>query len=140
MASYTNGIATLSDLEVNVAGTYTVGAYALCPTDGWFSPARFKLTARSGGLGDPEVFRMKNAERQKKIHSSSAVLHSAIFILTSGEYFLHHSPMHVRQTVVPAAVAVGQFLVIQAHQMQNRRVQVVDVDLVLDGCPAELVG
>ena len=46
----------------------------------------------------------------------------------------------VGEAVVAAAVAVGQSLVIEAHQVQDRRVQVVDVDLVLHGVPAEFVG
>ncbi len=37
----------------------------------------------------------------------------------------------VGQAVVAAAVAIGQPLVVEAHQVQDRRVQVVDVDLVL---------
>src|SRR5262249_40644326 len=46
----------------------------------------------------------------------------------------------VSQTVVAAGVAVGQALVIDAQEMQDRGVEVVDMDLVLDGVPAEFVG
>ena len=56
------------------------------------------------------------------------------------QYLLHHAAAHVGQAVVAAGVAVGQPLVVEAQQVQDRRVQVVDVDLVLDRVPAELVG
>ena len=49
---------------------------------------------------------------------------------------LHHVPLHVRQPEVAAGVAVGQLLVVQPEQVQHRGVQVVDVDLVLDGVVA----
>ena len=44
-----------------------------------------------------------------------------------------HAAAHVGQAEVAAAVAVGQPLVIEAHQVQDRGVQVVDVHAVLDG-------
>src|SRR4051812_29889815 len=46
----------------------------------------------------------------------------------------------VGQAEVAAGVAVGQFLVVQAEQIKNRSVEVVNVDLVLDGPEAEVVG
>ena len=49
-------------------------------------------------------------------------------------------PVDVGQAEVAAAVAVRQLLVVEAHQVQDRRVQVVDVDAVLDRVEAELVG
>src|SRR5205814_5596607 len=42
--------------------------------------------------------------------------------------------------VIAPAVAVRQLLVVDAHEMEDGGVQVMDVDLVLDGVPAELVG
>ena len=48
--------------------------------------------------------------------------------------------MHIGQAIIPAAVAVGQAFVIKAYLMQDRGVQVVDVDLVLDRVPAVFVG
>ena len=48
--------------------------------------------------------------------------------------------MHVGQTKIAAGVAVGQLLVIEAQQVQDRRVQVVDVNAALDRVPAKLVG
>ena len=49
-------------------------------------------------------------------------------------------PGHVGQPEVAALEAVGQPLVVDAEQVQHRGVQVVDVDDVLDGVVAELVG
>ena len=49
-------------------------------------------------------------------------------------------PVHVGQAEVAALVAVGQPLVIEAEQVQDRRLQVVDVDRVLDDVEAEVVG
>src|SRR4051812_29757940 len=46
----------------------------------------------------------------------------------------------VGEAVVAAAVAIGQSLMIESHHVQDCRVQVVDVDLVLHGMPAEFVG
>ncbi len=48
--------------------------------------------------------------------------------------------VNVGETVVAAAVSVRESLVIEAHQVQDGRVQVVDVDLVFHGVPTEVVG
>ena len=56
------------------------------------------------------------------------------------EKFLHHVPMHVGEPEVAALEAEGQFGVIEAKQMQQRRVQVVDVYLVHGGVETEFVG
>ena len=47
---------------------------------------------------------------------------------------------HVGQAEVAAVVAVGQLLVVEAEQVQDRGVQVVDADAVVDGLVADLVG
>ena len=48
--------------------------------------------------------------------------------------------MHIRQSIIAAAEAIGQFFVVDAHQVQDGGVQVVDVDFVVLGVPAEFVG
>ena len=48
--------------------------------------------------------------------------------------------VNVGQPEIPAGVAIGKFFVIEAEQVQQGRVQVVDVDLVLDGLETKLVG
>ena len=58
----------------------------------------------------------------------------------SRHHLLDHLAVDVGQAEVAAGVAVGELLVVEAEQVQDRGVQVVDVDLVLDGGEAELVG
>ena len=52
---------------------------------------------------------------------------------------MHHLAGDVREPVVTAAVAVREPLVIEAHQVQNRGVQVVNVNRILDCLEAEVV-
>ena len=58
----------------------------------------------------------------------------------SRENRLHHLPMHIGQPEVAPGVAVRQLRVVEAEQVQDRRVQIMHVDLLLDGLVAELVG
>ena len=44
-----------------------------------------------------------------------------------------HRSVHVGQAEVAAGVAVGELFVVEAQQVQDRGVQVVDVDRVFDG-------
>ena len=53
---------------------------------------------------------------------------------------MDHVAADVGQAEVAALELVGQPLVVDAEQVQHRGVQVVDVDDVLDGVVAELVG
>ena len=48
----------------------------------------------------------------------------------------HDAAIDVGEAEVAAGVAVRQLGVVEAHQVQQGRVQVVDVDLVLDGAEA----
>ncbi len=48
--------------------------------------------------------------------------------------------MHVGEAEVAALEAEGELLVVEAEQVQDRGVEVVDVDAVFDGAEAELVG
>lgn len=53
---------------------------------------------------------------------------------------MNHSPGDVGQAVVATGVAVSQAFVVEAEKVQDRRVEVVNVDFVLHGAEAELVG
>ena len=53
---------------------------------------------------------------------------------------MDHVAMDIGQPEVTPAVAISQTLVIESDQMQNRRVQVVNVYLVPGDVKAELVG
>src|SRR5262249_30076713 len=58
----------------------------------------------------------------------------------SGEELLHHGSMDVSEPEVAARVTVGEGFVVEAEEVEDRGVQVVDVDGVLDGLEAEFVG
>src|SRR5262245_40746981 len=58
----------------------------------------------------------------------------------SGQDVPYHLAVHVGQAEIAAAVAIRQPLVIQPHQVQDRRVQVMDVHTLLDRLIAEFVG
>src|SRR5579883_2273823 len=60
--------------------------------------------------------------------------------VTSGRQPSNHVAMDVGQPQVAAAVEVRQERMVEAQQMQDRGVQIVDLDLVLDGGLAEIVG
>ena len=53
---------------------------------------------------------------------------------------MHDFAVDVGQPHVAAAEAIGQPLVVDAQEVQHRGVQVVDLDLVLDGVVAVVVG
>src|SRR4051812_37657249 len=58
----------------------------------------------------------------------------------SGQQRFYHRSVDVGQAEVAAGVAVGQALVVEPEEVKEGGVEVVDVDLVLDGGEAELVG
>ena len=60
--------------------------------------------------------------------------------MRSGEQITDDASVNVGQSEVAAGVAVSQGFMIEPHQMQNCRVQVVHVDFVLHGVIAEFVG
>ena len=43
----------------------------------------------------------------------------------------HDIPVHIRQPEIAALEAIGQLRVVEAEQVQNGGVQIVDVDFVL---------
>ena len=51
-----------------------------------------------------------------------------------------HFPVNIGQPEIPARIAIRQPLVIEAQQMQDGRVQVVEVNLVLHRVIAVVVG
>src|ERR1700732_2078791 len=68
---------------------------------------------------------------------------SARFRLTqsrSDQDVFDHIPSHIRQAVIPSAMAKGELRVIEAEAMQDSRVELVDVALVLNDLHAEVVG
>src|SRR5258708_2888531 len=53
---------------------------------------------------------------------------------------LHHPPINIRQPVIPPRVAEREPLVVEAEEVEDGGVEVVDVDLVLYRAEAEVVG
>ena len=49
-----------------------------------------------------------------------------------------HASMHIGEPVVAAAVAIGETFVVEANEVEDGGVQVVDVNFVFNGVPAEL--
>src|SRR5437016_4888857 len=58
----------------------------------------------------------------------------------SRHHLLHHLTTHAGETLVEALVEVGQFSVIQAHEVEDGGVEIGDVAAVFDGFEAEFVG
>ena len=62
------------------------------------------------------------------------------FIRFSGKDLMDNVAFDIGQSEVPAGVAIGQLLVIQAEGVQESGVEVVDVDLVFGGVVTVIVG
>ena len=52
----------------------------------------------------------------------------------------HHFAVHIGEAEVASLETVGELGVFEAEEMQDRRVQIVNMHLVLDGMEAELIG
>src|SRR5262245_9343906 len=72
----------------------------------------------------------------------SAVMNDEPFAwwLWSREQFVDDVAFDIRQSEIAAGIAVSQAFVIESEEMQYRRVQVVNVDFVLGGKIAVVVG
>src|SRR3954471_11751571 len=57
--------------------------------------------------------------------------------LLSRQNSLSHFPEIIRKPVILAAVSIRQPRVIKSEQLQNRRVQVMNLDLILNGLRAK---
>src|SRR5262245_223790 len=69
-----------------------------------------------------------------------AALRQQTWMLYSAENRTNHPAMHAGKPAVPATVAECQTFMIETQQVQNGRVQIVNVHGVLDNAVAELVG
>jgi hypothetical protein len=58
----------------------------------------------------------------------------------SDQDVLHHFAVHIGQTEIAALEAIGQPGVIEAEEMEDRRLEVVHVDLVFHHPESELIG
>src|SRR5713101_3881501 len=57
-----------------------------------------------------------------------------------GQELLYYISLNIGQAELPALETVGELGVVQTHQVEDRGVQVVDMNPVLDGVVAQLVG
>jgi hypothetical protein len=90
------------------------------------------VASASAGSGDPRRTSERGEEgREEPPEGGTPAL---------GEEFLHHLPIHIRQPVIPSRVAEGEAFVVEAEEVEDGGVEVVDVDLVLDRTEAEVVG
>src|SRR5262245_19709592 len=58
----------------------------------------------------------------------------------SSQYFLYHFSFHIRQSKITSLETEREFRVIEAEQVQDCRVQIVDVDFVFDHVETEIMG
>src|SRR6266542_4336017 len=72
--------------------------------------------------------------------SSPPIIVASSLRLSLRQDFLHHAPVNIGQPKIPARVAVSELFVVKAEQMQERRVQIVDVNLVFDRLESEFIG
>src|SRR5262245_47014419 len=80
------------------------------------------------------------ATRRSVRHSLLVAVRREHVQMTSADNLLHHVPLHVSQPHIAAGVAIGQFLVVQAKQMEDGRMPVVDVHLSLHSFVTIIVG
>ena len=68
---------------------------------------------------------------------------SKAFLLTASpvlcNHIMHNFSMHIGQAIITTAVAIGQPLVVQAHEMQNRRMKIMHMDPIFNSRQAKLV-
>src|ERR1041385_6174458 len=58
----------------------------------------------------------------------------------SGEQILHNLTLHIREPEVAALEAIGKLLVIEAEQVQERGMQIMDVNFVFDHVEPKFIG
>src|SRR6185312_17479357 len=112
-------------------------------------PASFSISSRrrllsdshgpSGSLISPSA---PCATHSRNCTSSSPIIPSrdAARAASSGQDPPDYLTRHIREPIIPALVLVGQPLVVDAEEMEDRGVEVVDVDAVGGDAVAERVG
>src|SRR5579883_711862 len=109
---------------------------------GAFSPAR--AASKPGRVNPPETraptFRKFRRDNPSQYRPPPPITVHMRRPRESGQDVADDGALYVRQAEIPAAVAVGQPLVVDAEQVQDGGVQVVDVDPVLDRVHPDLVG
>ena len=81
---------------------------------------------------------MKPVGRDEDWFSTGKLTHASAGHLRN--HIRDHFAMHIGQARVAALEAVGQLFVIESHQMQNRRLQVMRRDFIFDNTETQFVG
>ncbi len=72
-----------------------------------------------------------SAQRRRLVLNEGGVITPADFILCStgslGQNISDHIPMYIRQTEIPSLEEVGQFFMIDTHEVHQGRIEVVDM-------------
>ncbi len=97
-------------------------------------PVELRWTDSYQATADPPISSTAGTKGNKAPDTFSAPHASP-----SRQHLPDDAPLDVRESVVPARVAVGQLLVIEAHEMQNGGVEVVNVNGPIDGAEADVV-
>ena len=58
----------------------------------------------------------------------------------SSQDFLHHVAMHIRQTEIATLEAERQFQMIEPQEMEDRRLEIMDMHAILRGSESQFVG
>jgi hypothetical protein len=96
------------------------------------------LIRMGGSTNSGSSWRRTYSERVDRIREAVALVNTPNTALT--QQLLHHVPMDVGEAKVAALETVGQAFVIKAKQVQEGRVQIVNIDWILLHIPAHLVG
>jgi hypothetical protein len=88
---------------------------------------------RAGGRPARSLLSFPQGSSLKGDHSNGASKGGASKLagLTSRDDARHQFPVHIRQPEIAASVPISEPFMIQPEQVQNRRVQIVEVYLVL---------
>ena len=93
----------------------------LCHFEYYTQRAEYNLQARRSFL-----------ERLPNFLVNKATHPAPLRTLRSRNQVVDHVAVNVGEAIVTPRIAVGELLVIEAHEVENRRVHVVDMDAVLD--------
>src|SRR5258708_4099836 len=82
--------------------------------------------------------------RSRRASITSSLVDMAFILCTTTQFLrdhrVYHLPLHIGQAEVAATVAIRQPFVVEAHEVQDGGVQVVDADALVHGAMADLVG
>lgn len=78
-------------------------------------------TDRAIGLGAGELHSTRDELINRQAIDSNVSHRDHLTTADSSQHAANHTAMHIRESNVTAAVAVGQALVVESEQMQHRR-------------------